>query len=481
MKEVLNHTQFYNYNWSNQIKNYDYNRTHLPWEKNPLPPRVTTKMVKQNDKAFNLILQKYNDKSLENNLRQNEKNEMISSIIKNQDKQLKVEQTFNIINLQDRLKGFEQHPDYPKPKDLINKRKKINYDLKNYNILSNLPLTVHHFDRPENRPKIQETEKKDTKINQKPFRMSNQERDYDIISAKYKCYNDEKVNLDKELSKLQTAKIFYKNNDYNPVKGVYFNQEKEKEFQKNLEEKKKNWGKDKLEKMPKCAKGRSDIYDLISLKIVNKKDFDKMVTDERNKKKRYEIRNEMEKYYHERTLQDQDKEIAKYQKIQNYNASNAAKLYINNIQLRNKLNDWEKILKGAGDNSTFKVKQIYKDPFEHFDAGKDLDKYKLIRNKTVAALPKIEEDKNFIRKKKISKCVSHRDIKRNVLGTNYEFNKEKFFNVKPKDIDLKNMKNIHTNKNIRKRDREFLMNKEKNTHTTRSRGLDFSTQPDNGH
>ena len=28
--------------------------------------------------------------------------------------------------------------------------------------------------------------------------------------------------------------------------------------------------------------------------------------------------NEMEKYYHERTLQDQDKEIAKYQKIQNY-------------------------------------------------------------------------------------------------------------------------------------------------------------------
>ena len=110
-----------------------------------------------------------------------------------------------------------------------------------------------------------------------------------------------------------------------------------------------------------------------------------------------------------------------------------------------------------------------------------MDKYKLIRNKTVAALPKIEEDKNFIRKKKISKCVSHRDIKRNVLGTNYEFNKERFFNVKPKDIDLKNMKNIHTNKNIRKRDREFLMNKEKNTHTTRSRGLDFSTQPDNGH
>ena len=133
MKDILNHTQSYNYNWSNQIKNYDYERTHLAWEKNPLPPKVTTKMVKHNDLAFDLILQKYADKSLENSLRQKEKKEMISSIIKNQDKQLKVEQTFNIINLKDRLKGFEKHPDYPKQKDLINKRKKINYDLKNYN------------------------------------------------------------------------------------------------------------------------------------------------------------------------------------------------------------------------------------------------------------------------------------------------------------------------------------------------------------
>ena len=141
MKDILNHTQSYNFNWSNQIKNYDYERTHLAWEKNPIPPRVTTKMVKHNDLAFDLILQKYADKSLDNTLRQNEHKEMISSIIKNQDKQLKVEQTFNIINLQDRLKGFENHPDYPKQKDLINKRKKINYNLKNYNILSNLPLT----------------------------------------------------------------------------------------------------------------------------------------------------------------------------------------------------------------------------------------------------------------------------------------------------------------------------------------------------
>ena len=36
--------------------------------------------------------------------------------------------------------------------------------------------------------------------------------------------------------------------------------------------------------MPKCAKGRSDIYDLISLKVVDKNEFNKMITEEKNKK-----------------------------------------------------------------------------------------------------------------------------------------------------------------------------------------------------
>ena len=475
MKDILNHTQSYNYNWSSQIQNYDYNRTHLPWEKSPLPPKVTTKMVKHNDLAFDLILQKYTDKSYENTLRQKEKKELLSTIIQNQDKQLKVEQTFNIINLQDKLKGFENHPDYPKPKDLINKRKKINYDLKNYNILSNLPLTIHHFDKPENRPKLPENEKKNNKINVMPYQLNKQDRDFDIITAKYKCYNDEKANIDKELSKLQTAKIFYKNNDYNPIKGVYFNQEKEEAYQKMNEEKKKNWGKEKFEKMPKCAKGRSDIYDLISLKVVDKKEFNKMVTEERNKKKRYELRNEMDKYYHQRNLICQDKECEKYNKNRE-NQNNKDKKFIEKNRTKNILNDWEKLLKGAGKNNTFQTKEIYKDPYEHTNTGINFEKFKLVRNKTLASLPKIEEDKNFIRLKKINKCISHREIKRNVLGTRYKFNKEQFFKGKPKDVDLKNIKCFNTSKNMRKRDKEFLTNKEKNDKNYIHGGYDFNTQ-----
>ena len=476
MKDILNHTQSYNYNWANQLKNYEYKHSHLPWEKNPLPSRVTTKMMKRNDNCFNLILQKYNDKEYEKSLHQKEKNDLISTIIKNQDNQLKVEQTFNIINLQDRLKGFENHPDYPKQKDLINKRKKINYDVKNYNIISNLPLSVHHYDKPENRPNLVEKGQKNVGKKIKQFLFGNQERDYDIISTKYKCYNDEKVQLDKELSKLNTARKFYGKNDYNPIKGAFFNQEKEESYQKMLKERIKNWGKEKFEKMPKCAKGRSDIYDLISLNVVDKKGFNKMVTEERNKKKRYELRNDMDKYYHELDLKKLDKENSKL--------DYKSKKYKENREMsknfsKGKLYDWEKILKGASKNNTFNTKSIYRDPYEQSDVVANYDKFKLVRNKTLSELPKISEDKKFERKKRMNKCQSYQEIKKNVMELKYDFDKDKFFNTKPKDIDLKTYKYVNMNKNVSKKDKEFLLNKEKNEKNLQKLNYNFDTQPEN--
>lgn len=489
MKDILNHTHTYQYNWENQIKKYDYNRTHLAWEKNPLPEKITTQMVKQNDLVFNPILQKYNDKEYDKSLRQKEKSAILNSIVNNQDNQLKVEQTFNIINLQDRLKGFEKHPDYPVKKDLINKRKKINYDTKCYNILSNLPLTQHHYDKPENRPKCSSSENA-----QKPKYSYNQERDFDIISTKYKKFNDEKVKVDNEITKIQTAKIFYKNNDYNPVKGVYFNQAKEQAYQEKIKEEQKNWGKEKFKNMPKCAKGRSDVYNLISLKVVDPKEFNKILKDEKDKKKRYEIRNKIENYYREKNLMQQDKEENKLNGKDSYlRYKELDKRQYDIIDLKErpykeyakkmkkqKFEGWDKILQGAGENNTFKTKSIYKDPYDYSEAGLSFDNFKKNRNKTLSSLPKIEEDKLFSQKKKISKCSSYNNIKKNKYEKNYLFNKEKFFKEPPKNINLKDNKYESITKNIdcTGREKEFQFNKEKNMRNLR-KNLDFETTLEN--
>ena len=114
MQEVFCHTQYDGYNWKNDINKYAYNKTHTSWgNSDTRDPRITSKLVKENDNFFNPILQKYNDIKYDNQVIQKEKSDMTREIIKNLDNQLKIEQTFNIINLQDRLKGFEKDPNYP--------------------------------------------------------------------------------------------------------------------------------------------------------------------------------------------------------------------------------------------------------------------------------------------------------------------------------------------------------------------------------
>lgn len=475
MKEILNHTLYDNYNWESQVQKYNYNKTHLAWEKNPIPEKITSQMVKQNDLVFNPILQRYNDKEYEKTLRQKEKSAIFSTIISNLDNQLKKEQTFNIINLQDRLKGFEKHPDYPLQKDLINKRKKICYYPKNYNILSNLPLSQHHFDKPENRPKCNNSEAQ--KRGRYVYNFGH-EKDYDIISTKYKKYHDEKENIDKEIKKIQTAKIFYKNNDYNPVKGVYYNQAKEQEYQNKLKEEQKNWGKEKMKNMPKCAKGKSDIYNLISLKVVDPQEFNKILKEEKNKKKRYEIRNELEKYYREQNLKIQDNEENKINNKNSYlryKEEDSRQYDIIDLKDRpfrehtknmkkNKLEGWEKIVSGAGENNTFATKSIYKDPYDYSEAGYSYDNFKINRNKTLSSLPKIGDDKLFNQRKKISKCVSYKDIKKNTFQRKFLFDKEKFFKDPPKNVNVNDNKyeTITGNKDYTGKEDEFKNNKEKN-------------------
>ena len=63
---------------------------------------------------------------------------------------MRVEQTYNIINLENKLKGLEGESNYPvekewKPRYLKNTRQ-------DHNILSNLSLTDHHYNSPDQRP-----------------------------------------------------------------------------------------------------------------------------------------------------------------------------------------------------------------------------------------------------------------------------------------------------------------------------------------
>lgn len=178
--------------------------------------------------------------------------------------------------------------------------------------------------------------------------------------------------------------------------------------------------------MPKCARGNSDVYNLISLNVVDPQEYQKIVKNEKDKKKRYEIRNDIEKYYRENNIKQQDKEENKINgknsysryKIQDtrqYDIIDLSDRPYKELEKKMKKHSyegWDKIIYGAGDNNTFKTKKLYKDPYDYSESGLYYDIFRKNRNNTLSSLPKIEECKMFGRSMpKISKCMSQKDIK----------------------------------------------------------------------
>ena len=447
MKEILENKKSKE-EWEKNIKDYEYNKKNvIDWSKIKKPELITAEKVKEIDIYFNPILQKYNNISLNSKMVKKEKDEIINSIITSRDYQLSKEQTYNIINLEDKLKGFEKYPNYPKQKDIIKSRKKIIYHPKNFNILSNIPLDIHHYDKPENRPKI--TSKSESP-NFKTLPNIPFYKDYDIISNRYKFFNEEKNIVDKAINKIHTAKLFFKKNDYNPIKGCYFNNEKEKEFQKRRLQTQLTWGKEKFKNMPKCAKGKSDVYNLITTHVVDPIEMDRILKEEKDRIQRYGIRYQLEKFYRNRNFsQDFQDEMRNNNKVSFERFKIEDQRQYNILNLKDKpykehsknvtkgyQTVWETILSGANNNNTFDKKQIYRDPYDYSETGKFFNEYKIRRYNTLSKLKKIEEDNLFngrkknVSKTKLIKKINNKDIKEICKTSNNLMDKSKFFSKK---------------------------------------------------
>lgn len=427
--------------WSRNIKSYENRKKNIEFKKIERPELVTKSKVLQNDTYFNPILQKYSNINLDSKLIQKEKNELMNTIITSRDNQLKNEQVYNIINLHDNLKGFENHPNYPKEEDIVKTSKKRLYRQKYY---TNLP-----FYKENSEYRLPLTYKSQSK-SQKKMSYLTYNKDYDIISTRYKHYNDEKNKIDKEMNKINTARIFYKNNDYNPIKGVYYNDEKEEEFQKKRYEAQLTWGQEQIKKLPKCAKGKSNVYNLITTDIVDPVEMNRLIKEEKDKKQRYEIRYKLEKYYRDRCLSKNSlDEVRNKNKVsfQRYKVEDQRQYNILNFKdkpykehakdIKGYQTIWETILVGGNENNTFNKKDIYKDPYDYSETGKLFDEFKIRRTKTLSNLKKIEDDvlfntmKKTYSKYKLKKSITNKQYNNEINKTTRDFiDKSKFFEKK---------------------------------------------------
>lgn len=92
----------------------------------------------------------YTNPSTEAAVKKAEQQNMIDVLASNKDRALRYEQTYNVLNFDNKLKGLEQRDNYPKDKPwYFRPGKDTNCD---YNIISNIDMQEHHFQPPEKRP-----------------------------------------------------------------------------------------------------------------------------------------------------------------------------------------------------------------------------------------------------------------------------------------------------------------------------------------
>ena len=437
--------------WKEEIKQYYSNKKILKWGYNPKPTIIKDNYVKSLDLVFNPITQKYTDKKYEKELKQQEDTNLKNSIAQGYDNELRVIQTFDVINLRDRLDLLKDHPNYPKynrPKKNTSRFSKLNISSgeRNYNILSNINLNLHHYDKPENRPLISSSTNNIRRIKNINYF---QYKDYDIISNQYKNHDKEKKDIDKKTLIIESSKKFYNSRDYDAIKGIYIDKEKEQKYQEEL--------KAKMEKIKNVK--RDSVFNPFNNQIFDKEKFEELNQKIKNKIYRYSLRPKIENFYHQEELKkDMLKNLSLRTKV-NYskfkeidkrgydilNGKDNFNRYKNSISCRNNNRPWEMIKKGANENQTFENKKLY----IGYDSEEINQRFKdnnIVRKKILKNLQKIENDKIFYMKKPTHKINEIR-LKRNnseIFNRRYEINENgnNIFNVDKKTW-FSNEKNVN--------------------------------------
>ena len=213
-----------------------------------------------------------------------------------------------------------------------------------------------------------------------------------------------------------------------------------------MEENKKNW-----------EKNHNDhnhlVRNPINNEIYDKEKQNELDNYEKNKKKRFTLKDEIDNYYHSIDFSNEirnenfKKNRVSYNKfkindLRGYDFINFNNVYNkykdNNSEksMKNIKSDWEMLLEGKGENETFSKKQIFKEPYDKSDM--DINKHNYMKNRIqiLKDLPDLNKDKNFgLENRKIYKSKINNVIN-NDFGYNdnkESWNKEKWFGVDEKN------------------------------------------------
>jgi len=107
--------------------------------------------------------------------------------------------------------------------------------------------------------------------------------------------------------KAEAAKAYWKRNDFDPIRGSFYDQSKEDKFVQERTDEAKTHGQDYCKKLPITVQNDGLMYNPINMKVEDEQRLIDKDTREKNKKKRYEVRQQVEISVREEGLAEQDR------------------------------------------------------------------------------------------------------------------------------------------------------------------------------
>ena len=388
--------------WGQKLKSYRSLRELYQYDPKNFPKIITSKMVNDSQNVFNPITQKYYDENKDKKLFENSKKARISMISNGYDNQLKVESTYDIINLKNKLAYFNYvEPDKKSKEGYRHNDNQFNFEknnIKPYNIITNLSLREHNFVKPELRPKNDNalirseegfTFKRGNMIN-KGNLNEKYEKDFNIINNRYKIFNDEKMDIERKIQNLNAMKKMQNMKTYDIIRGKYLNPILEKKLQeKEMIEKNKKRNKVKDKNILVRNPINNIIYDEIEQKRLD--------DIEHKKKMRFLSNPLIDDFYHLKGNNvESQKEINnqnyfnpfeyKMQNKRGYNIlTNESQTisednkYLSKLQADKLITDWDKLKNNSDEKNTLKSNNMYEASTDLNDIDKIYSNYLNLR------------------------------------------------------------------------------------------------------
>ena len=208
--------------WAEMVQDYRHEKVSLGWKPKELPPRkVITKFQKtREERVFDPILQNFRDRSTESTRRETEKMFATATLNKARETRLATGQPYDIINHGHLVKPKQKKVVKQDPETL--RKLQLRRSHVDYNVVSNIPLSKHHFAHPKDRPPSKGEKTSSLSVPRK--------RDYDILSGRYLNRHNARKNKDVRAQKDRAAKLFWQTHDFNPVSCTFYDRDKEEAF-----------------------------------------------------------------------------------------------------------------------------------------------------------------------------------------------------------------------------------------------------------